>query len=141
MKGFCVEEKIPFDHLINSPNEKEKLIEALAATYPPDPIRHYHLQLLHLEEELKHLDERNPEKLKVPYPPELIQKVNSMFHKLLLKLGVEEQRVSLLVDSFSIKEKVSHLRHSIWYYVNYFAFIHIVSWMMIHNLCELMKSC
>jgi hypothetical protein len=71
---------------------------------------------LQLEAQLQHIEEhsdRGNEKQR----NDLYQTVNQMFESLLTKLQILEQdRKSFLLNSFSIKEKMSYLRNSIWYF-------------------------
>ena len=46
---------------------------------------------------------------------ETIQSINRMFQLLLTKLNVTNERILKLLELFSIKEKITYLRNSIWY--------------------------
>jgi hypothetical protein len=112
LKNFCIEEKIDFSEFSNDPNEKQRFIQALATTYPPDPIRQHHLHLLQLEDRLKIVDDNENEHQR----DELLHIVNQMFDSLLTKLQIEDKaRKSFLMNTFSMKEKMTYLRNSIWY--------------------------
>jgi hypothetical protein len=119
LKGFCAEEKIDYSQYLNTSDEKEKIIEALSATYPPDPIRQYHLLLLELESDLRRLEENSCrlDQKQIGTSQEmqvLIRSIDTMFELLLTKLDLTEERRSILLNSFSFKEKISYLRNSIW---------------------------
>lgn len=53
----------------------------------------------------------------------IIQTINSMFCLLLTKLKVVNERISKLLESFSLKEKITYLRNSIWYFSLIFSLI------------------
>jgi hypothetical protein len=119
LKGFCAEEKIDHSQYLNTSDEKEKIIEALSATYPPDPIRQYHLLLLELESDLRRLEENSCrlDQKQIGTSQEMqviIRSIDTMFELLLTKLDLTEERRSILLNSFSFKEKISYLRNSIW---------------------------
>jgi hypothetical protein len=44
----------------------------------------------------------------------IIRSIDTMFEMLLTKLNLLEERKSILVNSFSFKEKIVYLRNSIW---------------------------
>lgn len=119
LRGFCTESDINYAQFIGDPEEKKKIMSALSLTYPPDPIRNYHLKLIQLENELNIIEDRIEEQgnnkitLESSCSQETIQSINDMFHSLLTKLNVVSEKISKLSESFSLKEKITYLRNSI----------------------------
>jgi hypothetical protein len=81
------------------------------------------MQLLQLESALKRIEEKSYQrdmnlKLRVDCTSQemqlIIRSIDTMFEMLLTKLNLLEERKSILVNSFSFKEKIVYLRNSIW---------------------------
>jgi hypothetical protein len=131
LRMFCDQCKIDHEQYENSPDEKKQLVEALAATYPPDPIRQNYLRMCELEDYLKDYKERVAEykRLKdqakidnIPFTEkspahseEITEEVNRMFQELLRKFEVTKEIKMKLMKSFTIIEKIQHLRNAVWY--------------------------
>jgi hypothetical protein len=130
LRMFCVQCQINYEQYEGSTDEKKQLVEVLAATYPPDPIRQNYLRMCELEDYLKDYKERVAEykRLKdqakldnIPFaekapthPEEITEEVNRMFSELLKKFEVTKEIKTKLMKSFSIIEKIQHLRNSVW---------------------------
>jgi hypothetical protein len=132
LRLFCQQSSLDYSSYEGQDDEKKHLVEILSATYPPDPVRHHYLRMLELEEYVNLFKERTTEykKLKeqkklnhetdtpTPIPPthseEIMTEVNNLFDLLLTKFGVTRVIKEKLMKSFSVIEKIKHLKNSVW---------------------------
>lgn len=130
LRVFCEQSQIDYKQYEGHPNERKLLVAALAETYPPDPVRHYYLRMCELEEYVENFKNQLSEYKKrkeqakqenIPFTEkspthseEIMQEVNDLFHMLLTKFDVPDTIKAKLMKSFSIIEKIKHIRNSVW---------------------------
>jgi hypothetical protein len=131
LRLFCQQSHLDYSLYENSDDEKKHLVEILAATYPPDPTRHHYLRMLELEEYVTSFKEQTAEYKKLKeqakadkdtsfttqaptHSSEIVAEVENLFQLLLTKFEITTTIKEKLIKSFSIIEKIKHLRNSVW---------------------------
>jgi hypothetical protein len=136
LEEICRESKIDISQFSVEDQEvrKQKMLDALMATYPPEHERRFHRQIMRI------VDAQNSDDDDMVNEEE----VNELFEKLLTKLGVEEISKLSLSQSLNFHEKIQHLVSSVWYSPLIISeFDHDlcpVCWMVIQISCKKMKT-
>jgi hypothetical protein len=136
LEEICRESKIDISQFPIEDQEvrKQKMLDALMATYPPEHERRFHRQIMRIVDAQNSGDDVMVNE----------EEVNELFEKLLTNFDVEGPIKCKLMKSFTIPEKIQHLVSSVWYSPLIISeFDHDlcpVCWMVIQISCKKMKT-